>query len=432
MLPTGRKLDSGRIGGYTKTKGLTNQDIIKTAFQVWGRTLYLTTSLSDVAAKLGVSKPALYRHFRSKKELLDSMYAYFFDDYAASLRKDYERAASAPEALESLLLMCRTLTAYYARHRDFLVFSITQVYGSQEAGNLAAQLLDRGIDIQVFNRLKTPGSGYPTLVHLLMFSLIIWIVHFFKSFQASGQDSCLLPEGEVLPEEAIGELVKSAEQIVTEGLNFDRGRIDALDYGALEEIVSRQDPSSIDDGGLLRAVAEAVAEAGPWDASMRRVAALSGLSKSTLYAHFENKKDMIRQLFLTEFGRLLKFAEAGARASRVMEEQVYMAIFSVANYLRARPAILIAADWIRSRKLDLGMVDPPRVSRIFRGVDMTIQGVKVDFESPAIDRYTHWVFFLIVNTLMRRPPGMDFGDLPDTSIRTLFRFIALGLKGFLK
>jgi AcrR family transcriptional regulator len=57
-------------------------DIIEKALHVWGREMYKTTSLSRLAQALGVTKPALYRHFANKKALLDGIYGYYCDHYA--------------------------------------------------------------------------------------------------------------------------------------------------------------------------------------------------------------------------------------------------------------------------------------------------------------------------------------------------------------
>ncbi|MDR2783566.1 MAG: TetR/AcrR family transcriptional regulator, partial [Treponema sp.] len=71
---------------------MTREDIITTAFDVWGRQFYQSTSLTAIAQALNVSKPALYRHFRNKDDLLNAMYRYFFDVYAAFIKPFYDTA----------------------------------------------------------------------------------------------------------------------------------------------------------------------------------------------------------------------------------------------------------------------------------------------------------------------------------------------------
>ena len=48
---------------------MNKDDIISAAFRAWGREGYRKMSLTDVASELGVTKPALYRHFGDKERL---------------------------------------------------------------------------------------------------------------------------------------------------------------------------------------------------------------------------------------------------------------------------------------------------------------------------------------------------------------------------
>ena len=73
---------------------MTKAKIIDAAFRAWSRTFYQKTSLSQVARKLEVSKPALYRHFPNKKALIQAITECFLDAFANSFRPDYQRAIS--------------------------------------------------------------------------------------------------------------------------------------------------------------------------------------------------------------------------------------------------------------------------------------------------------------------------------------------------
>jgi AcrR family transcriptional regulator len=183
---------------------------------------------------------------------------------------------------------------------------------------------------------------------------------------------------------------------------------------------------------------------------MEMVAQRSGLSKSGLYAHFKSKQDMLAQLFLAEFGRIATYAELNIGASAVPEEQLYLAIISIADYLRSRPEILVALDWIKTRRLTLGHYTfPVQIYRFITNIKLDAfreeQNDKAgDAETPS-DRLAQWILFLIINTLIRWPhPVREWGgaqgpqplrslvftEIPNDSFRILYRFIARGLKGF--
>jgi AcrR family transcriptional regulator len=406
---------------------MTKNEIIKAAFKAWGREMYLNTSLTQVARELRVSKPALYRHFKNKQALMDAMYEYFFDDYAAFIRADYEKAAVLADKTERMSLLLRTVVEYYARNADSFFFSLIHVYGDRKPGNMEQLLVSRGIDMRGIHAVGEECKGYPQVIQMALATIIFSMAYFHKlgdSFDKTPSEG------------AVQKLIGVVDVIISRGLSFNSERVDVLDYEGLERRISGA-MGTVEENPLLKAVAQAVAEAGPWDASMDMVARRSGLSKSSLYGHFKSKKDMLRQLFMGEFKRIIAFAREGIKQSALPEEQFYLGVFSIAAYLRTRSEILIAIDWLRTRRPNMGKPAKPIIFRIFEDIDFAAVS-RQENEAIALivsgDRFllTPWVLFLIVHILIHRPGGggMDYADLPNSRIRDLYRFLTLGLKGF--
>jgi AcrR family transcriptional regulator len=234
--------------------------------------------------------------------------------------------------------------------------------------------------------------------------------------------------GEKPTEEAIRNSLVQMEERIGKGLKLDARKIAGLDYENIEKRAAGTVYEDTEDNALLRAVAEAVAEAGPWNASMEMVARRSGLSKSGLYAHFKNKQDMLDRLFVTEFNRIANFARAQIETYEAVEAQLYHAIISIVYYLRSRPEILVAIDWIKTRKLELGKGVSDEIFRIVG--DLKLEAIR------NLDRYmlveiAHWVLFMVVNTLAwSKTAKRNFPlEIPKESFRFLFQFISLGLEG---
>ena len=51
----------------------TKERILEEALKLFARSGYMGTSMNDIAASLGVTKAALYKHYTSKQEILDSI-----------------------------------------------------------------------------------------------------------------------------------------------------------------------------------------------------------------------------------------------------------------------------------------------------------------------------------------------------------------------
>jgi AcrR family transcriptional regulator len=344
------------------------------------------------------------------------MYKTFFEDYSAFIKPGYEAALQAGDRKEQLLIMTRAMVDYYARNMESFIFSLFQVYGSRDMRGMGDQLRGLGIDMRKLVPEEKPNP-YPSLLRFIIATLTFWVAVFYKRGQ-EGKD--LSQEGD------IRNLINFVEERILRGLGLSADITEAMDYEELEKRLPHEFLDAIEDDGLLKSVAAVVAEAGPWNASMDMVARRSGLSKSGLYAHFKSKQDMIRRLFQIEFERLSDYVEAGNRCSALPEERFYLTLLAIIDYLRSRPEILVAIDWLRARRFDLDLEVPSRIYQMFSGTGFCLPGQDPDLP----EQTAQWILFLIVNVLMCMPEDMSLTGLPNCGVRKLFRFISLGIGGF--
>jgi AcrR family transcriptional regulator len=416
--------------------GVTKKEIINAAFRVWGRNFYRKTSLSQLAGELGVSKPALYRHFVNKQALTAAMTEQFMDDFASSIRAEFENALLAKDADEGVSAIVRSISDYFARNAYALIFSLMNIYNRYlDSSTLTEQLKIRGADLAVLQVIA--GKKYiscPTVVRMVFSTLTFFISHFHKT-----NNSMENPP----PDQDIQNIISAVYKIVKCGLKFPVEKTE-LDFDKLEKLVEKIEFNT-EIEPFFKAVAEAVAEAGPWDVSMDMVAKRLGLCKSSLYGHFKNKKDMLRRLFISEFKRIIEFARKGISMSANTAEQLYLGIYSITIYLRSRPEILIAMDWIRTRKLDLGKPDKNlEIFRLFEDIDIEPLRNATEEEKQ---RISHWILFSLINILTNPNPftkntGLEkseynnfvfiAGQEQNNDIRVLYKFITSGLGGFIK
>ncbi|MDR0586716.1 MAG: TetR/AcrR family transcriptional regulator; helix-turn-helix transcriptional regulator, partial [Treponema sp.] len=395
---------------------MTRNDIVDAAFRVWGQELYKNTSLSKLAKALGVSKAALYRHFSDKNALFKAMDNRFFDSYAESLKPELEKVAAAENKREKLLGMTRATTKYFAGNFPFFIFSFFTWNKLNRPGLRLSHFLEelekRGVSFPFLNKknLPFPKSQYPSVVFLAGTTSLFGPKLFYKK--------CRSPEVP-LTEEELELCVNSTVEKVWHGLCFDKELIDRVPFEKLENLAVSEFPES---DPLLKAVAKAVADAGAWNASMETVARLSGLSKSGLYAHFTSKRDMLSRLFMTEFERIAGIAKACSGLSPRWEERLYLVIFSIAAYLKSRPEILVAMDWVCVQRLELDISLPFRLFDFFSGINI---GSGLGSED-----ISQWVFLLLGMVLMRYYHTENDLNLPRRALRKTFRFITLGIEGF--
>ncbi|GBU28143.1 TetR family transcriptional regulator [Treponema sp. R8-4-B8] len=408
---------------------MTKTEIEDAAFRVWGRNFYRKTSLSQLAKELGVSKPALYRHFASKQELTSAMTERFMDDFANFVRPDFDRALQTDDADDGISIIVQCVTDYFARNVYALIFSITNIYERNlEVYSIADRLKSRGVDMGTLERVIEKKYKCDQKVVRLVFAALTFLMSYFHKLKNTIEN----PPSD----EDIKNITTLINMTIKNGFNLPPQKA-SPDFEDLENKIDKM-ALNAEIEPFFKAVAEAVAEAGPWDVSMEMVARKLGLSKSSLYGHFKNKKDMLRRLFITEFKRIIEYARQGINLSVKAEEQLYLGIFSIAVYLRARPEILIAMNWFRTRKLDLGRPDKNlEIFRLFEDVDIeSISGSAEDDKQ----RISHMICFLLINILVhptqifsvKREDMIKIDNLKaqNNDIRMLYKFITQGLGGF--
>ena len=93
------------------------QRILAAAVGVFSRRGYRATSMNDIAAGVGLSKPALYHYVRTKQDLLVQVYEEVLDE---SLRSARAIVAAAPSPLEAVRGLIVERVAYTCEHQDLL------------------------------------------------------------------------------------------------------------------------------------------------------------------------------------------------------------------------------------------------------------------------------------------------------------------------
>lgn len=83
--------------------GETKERILETALELFAQSGYLGTSMSDIAARLGITKAALYKHYAGKQEILDRI-VQRMNELDAARAAAYEMPGAAPEGFSQAYL----------------------------------------------------------------------------------------------------------------------------------------------------------------------------------------------------------------------------------------------------------------------------------------------------------------------------------------
>ncbi len=93
------------------------QRVLSESAEIFSRRGFRATSMNEIAAAVGLSKPTLYHYFRSKEELLVRIYSDVLDESLAMGRDTVAAAASPLAAIRDLIA---SRVAYTCRHQALL------------------------------------------------------------------------------------------------------------------------------------------------------------------------------------------------------------------------------------------------------------------------------------------------------------------------
>ncbi|GAA1836254.1 TetR/AcrR family transcriptional regulator [Pseudonocardia ailaonensis] len=114
------------------------QRVLSTSAEIFSRRGFRATSMNEIAAAVGLSKPTLYHYFRSKEELLVRLYSDVLDESLVLGRATVAAADSPVAAIRDLIA---SRVAYTCRHQALLKVCFEEEH--ELPAELAAEVLAR-------------------------------------------------------------------------------------------------------------------------------------------------------------------------------------------------------------------------------------------------------------------------------------------------
>lgn len=147
-------------------KMTTKEKILHTSLKLFARDGYEAVSVSQIAAELGITKGALYRHYENKRNIFDSILERMEqrDAYQAAAHGMDDRLADG-SAADDLIEFSRTMFTYWTEDEfasDFRKMLTLEQYRSEEMSRLYQQYLSSGPLQYVSDIFRTCGMDTKT------------------------------------------------------------------------------------------------------------------------------------------------------------------------------------------------------------------------------------------------------------------------------
>lgn len=277
-------------------------------------------SLAEVAKRIGVSKTAIYRHFRSRAEIEAAMEAELRNGLAAMIEasdgspKGIRREAVSFFRMNPGYLSLLTSNLFTRPAYDFELVEWLKTASPRFAG-----LMDRVRDDDDEIRLRTGVSVLKNCVLILVASM-----------------HC----------DNLGRIQDLILDVLENGIAGCEVPADAR-YAECER-VSRIEPGEIEPNGrLLDAISSAIQEHGIAKTTIERIAEKMGTAKSSLYFYCRNKEEMLAELVRNQTKTLLSLCAPRVREGKTFAERLFILMAVQAKYLALKPDMFQVFSWIR-------------------------------------------------------------------------------------
>jgi AcrR family transcriptional regulator len=287
------------------------QEILESAFRIWGSCRYINTSLTDLASDQNLTKQALYRYFSSKEKIETAM-----EEAALAVYRQH---------VQNLLLKLSEITGdefirtytdenihFVARNRLYLGFLAYRYRGCTREPEVVRE------QMKAFAALAMKNAGVPGVGLRYLNSLTLMMVH---RKPGTGSDN------------------SGWEEIWNKG--FGSGsEIRQPDYKRIFSDASTVKYDVMAEDPLVQAVFETVVEEAGNGISLGKIARKAGLTKSSLYNYWPGKEAMLKDVLNRQIAMFsLLFDDFSAGYSRP-EDRFFSYLAFTGTFLRRTPEIL--------------------------------------------------------------------------------------------
>ncbi len=302
----------------------TKERIIEAAFSFYRDLVFEKVSLAKIAAKVGISKPAIFKHFKTKDSLVEAMDDRVFSHLTIVLQEMelMFREGRKGDALSHII-------SYLARNREetyYLVSTIPRI----TTDAVFLQLRKRGVNLfdGIFNgdgSVKDENLYYLTVYASSTF--LCFLMFWFASVDA----------GQVADEEAILSFTTKFNTLFQNGLEGLEG---ISDFSVLQKRCLEGMSSAKELNRAFVALATVVEKKGLGGVTVEGIASEMGLAKSSLYSSFKNKEEMIFILIDEELSNLYATVLKNIEGLQSYGDRVYALMTTSMLYFFSRPEII--------------------------------------------------------------------------------------------
>ena len=401
----------------------TKEKILDCAFELFKRPRMSEVSLSEIASKAGISKTAIFRHYKNKEDLMEKMRERFFEVFAQMISQlDDSRK---PYNIKGVEQAVRCVFDFCERYPNYLSYFLQESYSDEillEGVNMV--LLDNGINIiheDVFQDKKNflPQNMVPSFFEQ---SLLIFLILAHS------------PREVFVKINDLDQYKTKVSEVIYSGLGPKKNPRTEERKKELDKICQVQLENDEKSNRFFNAFIELFQKNRSSKITVEKIAAALGMAKSSIYSFFANKNDYLMNMLIHETERVCSILMEKAAAATNPDEALYIFMKTQANYFAMRPQMIMLHGYFifQDAALDpkaLEAFDKKNTelfkSFLFDGIAPKAFDFPVDKNSILFIKWVSGltVGFMLMGTKYKFPP-----EWSDFYVSTIYEMIECGIK----
>lgn len=331
------------MGGNSINQKSTKLLILEAAFSFYKDPRYSDFSMSELAAKVGISKPAIYRHFANKDAVILAMQDHFLNLLSEHLLKVQETA-------EETLPFAETIQ-FFADNPHYINYFIAHFSKDcHYEEKLRTELSSRGVKSDYLSHGFFYTNGKEKLFVDSFFSGVSFLF-FIKIREKICQENNLeLKEDFAL--KLSNFIMGGLRGCSKEGDLLFPSEISAERKKDLDELCVIDVEDFPEENRIFTALANVIRKYQMDGVTLERIAAELNMAKSSLYFYFDNKNELIRTLIFKEISLLLEICRENSVEAKNYSEHVYISMRTALEYFMIRPSVLPICGWLLQNTTD--------------------------------------------------------------------------------
>lgn len=387
----------------SRPKRTTKELILDAAFSFCNEPRYNSFSLSELAAKVGITKTAIYRHFKDKDAVFTGMYNRFCDELASCLRNVQSVADSGVIPTEPIA----DVIAFFIENPHYVNYMFGSLASVKDfEWQLSKDLEERGIVNKTAGFQYEPdGSGkisiknFDEYIRNIYWGVTIFI--FIKSRKKASDCGKKVDSAIDFSHKLVRFLFVGLSSAVKKENPLYPQAITASRREELVKLCSLRDDMLPPENRFFTAFASAIRKYKLNGVTVEKIAAELNMAKSSLYEYFDNKNSMLKALLIKEMELLHTVVTENIAEARSFSEYFYVLMRTECEFFTMRPSSIPILGWLLMNSSDEEFVNEIDAQDHWQlRMETAVSALDLGMDIPA-RKFIGWVSALPVSLVMQ-------------------------------